>query len=103
MAKKKVEMEIEYPDCTICGNEISVGDKYFDLSIGLGNGIVCETGRTSGKQTDNSRRPLYVCHKCSGGLIPFALGEDPMNFSRKIILNIMHELGMQMDELNRKI
>lgn len=101
MAKKTIEIEVNYPDCTICGNEISGGEKYFSLGINLVKHTLDKTGGSCGIQTGNSQRPLIICKNCSPSLTPYALGEDPMNFSRKTINIIMKEVEMQMNELLR--
>jgi len=96
MAKKIREIEVEYPDCTICGNEISGGEEYFDININLGKMTVGESGGGTGIRSGNNQRPLKLCKKCSKGLIPCALDEDPI---RNINNMIMKELEKQMDEL----
>lgn len=35
MAKKKVEIEIEYPDCIVCGEGVFDGEEYYELVIWL--------------------------------------------------------------------
>jgi len=102
MAKKTREVEVEYPDCTICGSEISVGEEYFSLGINLGKGTVSETGRSSGIGTVNSLRPLHICKKCSKYITAGAMIEEFGNAATFIIHKIMVEVEMQRRELEKE-
>lgn len=66
MVKKKVEMEIEYPECTSCHNGIFDGEKYFEIGVSLSK-MTCHRGdgySTTGISTRNTQNPIIVCENC---------------------------------------
>uniref|UniRef100_A0A6M3LTH7 Uncharacterized protein n=1 Tax=viral metagenome TaxID=1070528 RepID=A0A6M3LTH7_9ZZZZ len=101
MAKKIREIEVEYPDCTICGNEISGGEEYFDININLGKITVGESGGGTGIRSGNNQRPLKLCKKCSKYIKAGAVIEEFGNTGTFIIHKIMVEVEMQKQELEK--
>lgn len=66
MVKKKVEMEVEYPDCIVCGEGIFDGEEYNDLSVSIAR-YTCHRGDgyvTSGIGT--GRNQITYHEKCAG-------------------------------------
>ena len=68
MAKKIREIEVEYPDCTICGNEISGGEEYFDININLGKITVGESGGGTGIRSGSD--PPIPATSCGASWLP---------------------------------
>ena len=101
MAKKIVEIEVEYPDCTICGTEISGGGVYFDLRINLSRMKVNEKGGAGGTGTGNGPRPLIICEKCSKYITAGAMIEEFGNSATFMIHKIMVELELQTRGLKK--
>lgn len=66
MVKKTVEMEVEYPDCALCGEGIFDGEKFYEVHISLSL-MTCHKGdgyTTSGISTGSNQPPLIICEKC---------------------------------------
>lgn len=66
MAKKKVEMVVEYPDCIVCGEGIFDGEEYYDLSVNIAK-YTCHRGDsyvTSG--TSTGQKQIMFHEKCNG-------------------------------------
>lgn len=63
--KKTVEMEVEYPDCAVCGKGIFDREKFYEIHISLSL-MTCHCGdryTTSGIGTGN-QPPLIICENC---------------------------------------
>lgn len=66
MVKKKVEMEVEYPDCIVCGEGIFDGEEYYDLSVNIAR-FTCHRGDsyvTAGIST--GQKQVTYHEKCAG-------------------------------------
>ena len=60
MTKRKVEIEIECPDCDICGADIGM-DEYFELET-----RVCKKRRrnTGTSESYHTHDAIRICEKC---------------------------------------
>jgi len=92
MVKKTVEMEVDFPECAVCGKGIFEGDDYFNIEIGLSKMTVDHRGGGCGCRAGNSGNPLTLCENCFSDN-----GMDPI-----MKLKIIMEWERQRRELEPK-
>ena len=62
MSKKKVEVEIDLPECGICGGDIEIGEQYISLHI-VANRYTKHVFSASGKNMGDIE--IDICKKCA--------------------------------------
>jgi len=92
MVKKTVEIDVDFPECTVCGHGIFDGEKYFNISIMLSKMTVNNRGGSYGSNMNNSGDPLLLCENC--------MSNNEMDSIIK--LRIIQELEKQKRELETK-
>jgi len=63
MVKKTVEIEVEYPDCVVCGKGIFGEEKFYKIYINLSL-MTCERDGHTHQVSEGNSPLLIICEKC---------------------------------------
>ena len=63
MVKKKIEVEVEYPECESCGEGIFDGEEYHEIKIELLK-LECHRGDGKSSRKESYFEVLSFCNKC---------------------------------------
>ena len=64
MTKKKIEIEVEYPDCEICGKCIEENEEYIELNI-AGTKFICHRGEYTTTGISFKGKRTVICKRCA--------------------------------------
>ena len=64
MTKKKIEIEVEYPDCDLCGECIGEDEQYIKLNL-AGTRFTCHQGEYTTTGIPLKDKTMVICKRCA--------------------------------------